>query len=170
MQKLYYPRWLAFILWPLTLLLGHAGLPAGLANLTRRTGWNNNQPGAWNILGLLLVVPGFLCLGWCAYLHFVRSSRTIEVVMAAPPELLIEGPYKWSRNPMYVAGMVIWSGWVFFYGSLGVLAGMLPFWSAIALLGVPQEERRLEAQFGESYTRYKRTVPRWLGRPINTGC
>jgi hypothetical protein len=36
LQKLRYPRWVAFLLWPLTLLLGHAGLPAGLAELTPR--------------------------------------------------------------------------------------------------------------------------------------
>ncbi|MCB0077101.1 MAG: hypothetical protein KDD73_06720 [Anaerolineales bacterium] len=120
-QQLRYPRRVALLLWPLTLLLGHIGLPAGLADLTPRMGWNNHQPSAWNLVGLLLVVPSFFFLGWCGYLHFVRTSHFIEVVMAAPGELVVEGPYQWSRNPMYEAGMLIWMGWAIFYGSLAVV-------------------------------------------------
>ncbi len=64
---------------------------------------------------------------------------------------------------MYVAGMLVWAGWVIFYGSIGVLGGLIPFWPLIALRGVPAEERKLETLFGESYLQYKRTVPRWPG-------
>jgi protein-S-isoprenylcysteine O-methyltransferase Ste14 len=61
---------------------------------------------------------------------------------------------------MYLCGMLIWLGWVIFYGSVAVLVG----WGHVAFLVVPWEERRLETRFGEAYLRYKHSVPRWLGK------
>jgi protein-S-isoprenylcysteine O-methyltransferase Ste14 len=65
---------------------------------------------------------------------------------------------------MYLSGMVIWLGWIIFYGSVAVLGGAVVFWGSMALLVVPWEERNLEARFGEAYLRYKNSVPRWLGK------
>jgi protein-S-isoprenylcysteine O-methyltransferase Ste14 len=81
-----------------------------------------------------------------------------------PPYLLTDGPYKWSRNPMYLAALAIWIGWALFYGSVAVLIVMIVVGVGIALGAVPAEERAIEAQFGEVYLRYKSRVPRWLGR------
>ena len=145
-------------------LLAHAAAPAGLSELTPHYGWVQDRPSVWNLPSLVLVVGGFAFLAWCLYHHFVRWPWMVEFKGFTPPYLLTAGPYQWSRNPMYVAGIVIWFGWALFYGSLAVLLGMAVFWSAIALLSVPYEERALEAQFGEEYLSYKRAVPRWLGR------
>jgi protein-S-isoprenylcysteine O-methyltransferase Ste14 len=60
--------------------------------------------------------------------------------------------------------MTIWLGWIIFYGSAAVCAGFAVFWGSVTLLVVPWEERKLEARFGEAYLRYKRTVPRWVGK------
>jgi protein-S-isoprenylcysteine O-methyltransferase Ste14 len=88
----------------------------------------------------------------------------VEVMLFTPPYLLTDGPYRWSRNPMYVAALVIWTGWALYYGSAAVLVVMLAAGVGLAFAGVPTEERKLEAQFGGAYLRYKSTVPRWLGR------
>jgi protein-S-isoprenylcysteine O-methyltransferase Ste14 len=117
----------------------------------------------WNVLGLVLIAPGLIWLGWCVYLHFARSASRVEVAAAAPPYLLTDGPYRWSRNPMYVAGMAIWTGMAVFYGSIPILIVGVLFWSAVVLLAVPYEERHLRARLGEAYDRYSRSVPRWLG-------
>ena len=60
--------------------------------------------------------------------------------------------------------MLIWLGWIIFYGSVAVLAGVVVFWGSVAGLVVPWEERKLEARFGEAYLGYKHTVPRWVGK------
>lgn len=146
-------------------LFAHAAAPTALAQLTRNLGWVGEQPGALNLVSLVLVVAGFALLIWCLVLHFVHCPRIVEVNVFAPPYLLTTGPYRWSRNPMYVAGVTIWLGWTLFYGSVAVFLAMVAFWSAIAFLGVPNEERKLDAAFGERYRHYKHTVPRWLGRP-----
>ena len=65
---------------------------------------------------------------------------------------------------MYLFGMLIWLGWIIFYGSVAVLAGTVIIWGIVAMLVVPSEERNLEARFGEAYLQYMRSVPRWRGR------
>jgi protein-S-isoprenylcysteine O-methyltransferase Ste14 len=162
-QGLRVPRWAAFLTPPILITLAHAAAPAGLADLAPNFGWIDGRPSLWNLAALPLVVAGFAFLIWCLYEHFVHSPRMVELKGISPPYLLTAGPYQWSRNPMYVGGMVIWLGWTLFYGSLAVLLGMIVLWSAIAFLGVPREERTLEAKFGDTYAQYKRAVPRWLG-------
>jgi len=157
------PRWAAVVVFPVQILLWYIAAPAAFADLTATFGWKNRRPGGWNLLALALLAPGFLCLAWCVYLHFSRTAGEVEVPETAPPYLLTEGPYRWSRNPMYVSGVVIWLGWATFYGSAAVLGVALVFWSGLAFLAIPFEERQLEARWGESYRRYKRAVPRWLG-------
>src|SRR5262245_30487190 len=163
-RRLRVPRWTVLIIWPVLFLLAHAAAPSELSRLTPRHGWVEDRPALWNLFPLVLVVAGFSCLIWCLYLHFVRCPRMVEVKLFTPPYLLTDGPYKWSRNPMYVAALAIWTGWVFFYGSVAVLVVMLAAGVGLAFWSVPTEERKLEAQFGEAYLSYKRAVPRWLGR------
>jgi protein-S-isoprenylcysteine O-methyltransferase Ste14 len=163
-SRLRVPRWTALITWPVLFLLAHAVAPSELARLTPRYGWVESRPGVWNLFGLVGVVSGFACLIWCLSLHFVRCPRMVEVKLFTPPSLLTDGPYRWSRNPMYVAALAIWTGWALFYGSVAVLVVMVAAGVGLAFAAVPTEERMLEAQFGEAYLRYKDTVPRWLGR------
>ena len=84
-----------------------------------------------------------------------------SVDLGEPDRLVTTGPYAFSRNPMYVgwallhlgAGLALGSGWV------------LAAWPGACLLihlGVRNEERELQLSFGEGYTRYRATVPRYL--------
>jgi protein-S-isoprenylcysteine O-methyltransferase Ste14 len=135
------PRWTVLIIWPVLFLLAHAAAPSELAHLSRRYGWVNDSPRMWNLFPLLLVVAGFACLIWCTVLHFVQCPRMVEVKGFTPPYLLTNGPYKWSRNPMYVAALSIWIGWALFYGSVAVLIVMLACGAGIVFAVVPAEER-----------------------------
>ena len=64
---------------------------------------------------------------------------------------------------MYLFGMLIWLGWIIFYGSVAVFDGAVIIWGIVARLVVPSEERNLEARYGEAYLQYMRSVPRWRG-------
>lgn len=81
-----------------------------------------------------------------------------------PRFLLVSGPYKFSRNPLYIADSVILLGWAIFYGSIAVLIGCLTFGAFLAFVLVPSEERQLQEQFGDEYARYRDSVPRWVGK------
>jgi protein-S-isoprenylcysteine O-methyltransferase Ste14 len=79
--------------------------------------------------------------------------------------LLTDGPYAFSRNPMYLFELTLRFGWVVFFGSLAVLAGFLVWWAFFNFFQIPSEERIILAHFGETYREYKSRVPRWLGSP-----
>jgi len=163
-KKVRLPRWLSSILVACLFLLIHVAAPWGLSLLSTRYGWVDGRPGIWNLLAILLVIPGIACTLWLISLHF-RASPESFTELRPIEKLLTPGPYTFSRNPMYLSELVFWFGWALFYGSLAVFIGFL-FWVAMFnFVAVPWEERDLEARFGEEYRAYKARVPRWLGLP-----
>lgn len=77
---------------------------------------------------------------------------------------MLGGPYRISRNPVYVGYLGLWLGWAIFLGSMAVSAGLVVLCVVASQLIVPAEERELVGQFGGAYEAYTRRVPRWLGR------
>jgi protein-S-isoprenylcysteine O-methyltransferase Ste14 len=157
------PRWLVPVYWAVGFLLVHNVVPWGLSHLSARYGWVKGRPGRGNRLSLLLVAAGLAGVVWTLALHFVRTSQRVRWERT-PGYLLIRGPYQFTRNPMYLAELVLWLGWALFYGSVAVFIACVVLWVMMNFVAVPREERELEARFGEAYRDYKRTVPRWLGK------
>ena len=79
-----------------------------------------------------------------------------------PKQLVTEGPYRFSRNPLYVARVLALFGVALALGSLGVL--FISFFLALGvqLVLLPREERRLSERFGQTYEAYRRRVPKWF--------
>jgi protein-S-isoprenylcysteine O-methyltransferase Ste14 len=130
-------RWVAIIMTPVVLLLGHVVVPHQLSLLSARHGWAHGMPGWLNLLGVIPIAAGAAFLVWC---------------------FRVRGPYGFTRNPMYLFGLLIWLGWIIFYGSVAVLAGMVIIWGVVALLAVRWEQRNLETRFGEAYLHIFTTV------------
>jgi protein-S-isoprenylcysteine O-methyltransferase Ste14 len=162
-KRAVFPRWLAPIYFAVVgpLVLGVA--PWGLSLLSARHGWVAGRPGPLNLFSLILVGAGSACIIWIIALHWVRAPDGWDLE-TTPKYLLVRGPYKVTRNPIYISVLTILLGWTLFYGSVAVLCGMLVFWMFYAFVMVPWEERKLEARFGEAYRHYKSAVPRWVGR------
>jgi len=162
------PRRLAVIvglfIWLVAIPLVHGVLPWGLSHLAHRYGWSNGQPSVWNRLGLILVVIGAAGLAWIPLWGVTQVHRLPPKVKLGltPIFLMTGGPYGWSRNPIYVADLILWLGWTILFGSPAVLFGLILLLLLIPIL-VAREERSLEARFGEDYRQYQRAVPRWLG-------
>jgi protein-S-isoprenylcysteine O-methyltransferase Ste14 len=161
------PRWMALlvalIVWVAGVPLAHGVMPWAISLLTPRYGWAGGRPGTWNLLGLIPIIVGTACLVWIMVLHLARTPERVELEWT-PQYLLRRGPYVFTRNPMYVAELALWLGWALLYGSVAVLIGFLLLVVVMNFRVVPREERVLEARFGETYRRYKDTVPRWLGK------
>jgi protein-S-isoprenylcysteine O-methyltransferase Ste14 len=162
-RKVLLPRWIALVVTPVVFLLGHVVLPQALSELTIHHGWTSGRPGWLNLLGIPLVAAGGAGLAWCLRLHFASSAGSGFEMSATQDYLVTHGPYRFTRNPVYLSGIVIWLGWVVIYGSFAVLIGLVVLWGSVALLAVPWEERKLEARFGDAYLQYQSRVPRWLG-------
>jgi protein-S-isoprenylcysteine O-methyltransferase Ste14 len=152
------------ILWIIGTLVVHVALPWAIAQLGPRYGWAEGTPALWNLIGLIPVAAGLAMIAWGGSLHFVASPSGWEMERT-PRYMLVKGPYRFSRNPMYLLELAMWLGWAIFYGSLAVLIVFFLWWAVFAFRMIPREERDLEARFGETYRQYKDSVPRWFGLP-----
>lgn len=151
--------WLAY---PLALIVWEV-VPWAISLLTPRYGWVENRPGNWHLLGLIPVLVGTAGLLWGLTLHSAQSPEGIEWELDRS-YLLNRGPYAFSRHPMYLSELTLLFGWVIFYGSAALLITFLVWYLFFNYYAMPQEERVLEAHFGEAYREYKNKVPRWFGK------
>jgi protein-S-isoprenylcysteine O-methyltransferase Ste14 len=121
--------------------------------------------GARAPLGIVLIVGG-VALSATALGLFARARTTIVPHQRAS-QLVTTGPYRFTRNPMYVALATIYVGAALMVGSLWPIA-LLPV--PLAFLDrvvIPFEERTLRGAFKDDYDAYCRRVRRWLGRQVS---
>ena len=161
-HELRLPKWAIPLVWAVLVSGIQIFLPWAISKLGPRLGWSQQSPGPWNLAGLAIVVVGIGLYAWCLLFHF-KSYRTSVRVGFDPPYLVVAGLYRFSRNPMYVSGLIAWFGWVVFYGSPAVLIGLVLLWLMFSYRVIPREECQLELLFGEDYLEYKRNVRRWIG-------
>lgn len=76
--------------------------------------------------------------------------------------ILSEGPYRLTRNPIYLAMALLFTGISIAADAPWVLAMLLPVLLIMNFLVIPREERYLERAFGDEYLAYKSTTRRWL--------
>jgi protein-S-isoprenylcysteine O-methyltransferase Ste14 len=72
------------------------------------------------------------------------------------------GPYRFSRNPIYLAFFALHLGLAILVNSPWLVATLIPTVAIIAIVVVPREERYLTGRFGAEYLKYKASVRRWL--------
>jgi len=141
-------------------------LPWLISRMDVNHGWIGSTPGLWNLLGLLFIASGIAAYILCLVFHFKTYTGPVRAGMT-PPKLVTNGPYQYSRNPMYVSALFAWCGWTLFLGSIPVMIALVLLGLTFVLYVVPKEEKQLEGLFGDNYLTYKRAVPRWLGGTIN---
>ena len=118
-------------------------------------GHNSDKPSAW-----LRYALGIIVLLFCAYL-FRQKNTAIEPFQESS-YLLKEGIFNYSRNPIYLSMITVLIGLWLYLGSLTPVFVIPVFAWLIQELFIKEEERMLEATFGEEYREYKATVRRWI--------
>lgn len=111
-------------------------------------------------LGWTVMDIGAVILLWTAWLMIHR--KTTLSPFGRPQRLIQEGPFKWSRNPIYVGLLLVYAGvallWAQFWCWL-----LLPVLVVLLQVGIIRHEERLLAQhFGDSYHEYCQRVRRWI--------
>ena len=119
-------------------------------------------PARW--LGLLPLAAGVALMIVCI-VDFMSRGRGTLAPVDPPRHLVIAGPYRWVRNPMYVAGVCILIGETSWWEAPGLIAYLAVFWSGAHLFVVGYEEPALTARFGAEYVQYRERVPRWVPHP-----
>jgi protein-S-isoprenylcysteine O-methyltransferase Ste14 len=80
----------------------------------------------------------------------------------SPTAIVRTGPYRFSRNPIYLAFSVFQLGIAIWVNSLWLLATLAGALALIHYVVIPREEQYLERRFGAEYLDYKASVRRWL--------
>ena len=147
----------AFRLWPPVAI----GAPLVVGWLITRLWGDPVDFDGWRVpLGWALVL---LFVGWNGWALWLFSSHRTGLLPGQATNAMIEvGPYRLSRNPLYVGLLALYLGLALltstFWGLvLFPLAALLLLWGAIR-----PEERFLHGRFGDEYDAYARRVRRWL--------
>ena len=120
--------------------------------------WSSSVRNGW---ALAVVGAGTVLLAWCVREFYVAGKGTLAP-WSPPRHLVTSGPFRYSRNPIYIAMLVIIAGWALFFWSRALLiylGVMFALFHVRTLLG---EEPRLAREFGRDWNAYTQQVRRWL--------
>ena len=110
--------------------------------------------------GLLLLAIGFLVRVWATVYFYANRMRVIS--LEPQRTLITSGPFRFSRNPLYLGGNVfIFFGAALLFGSPTALVATALHIPLVDLF-IRREEAQLEREFGEEWRSYKKRVRRWL--------
>ena len=116
--------------------------------------------GAAQAVGMMVGALGALLAAWCV-ISFIALGKGTPAPFDAPRQLVVRGPYRFVRNPMYSGAAMAMAGAALFYGSLPLLAYIAAFLLAFHLFVIFYEEPTLRRKFGAAYEDYCRRVRRW---------
>ena len=112
-------------------------------------------------LGALLIALGF-ALSFSAAMLFRRKGTELNPTSEANKVLVIGGPFRFTRNPMYVGLVIFTLGIAFCVGSLPMFAVPFLVFATANWVHIPFEEAKMRRQFGASFDDYTRQVRRWI--------
>ena len=111
-------------------------------------------------LGLTMIVAAFAIDIWAALVF--RSHKTTIMPHQASTRLVTRGPFRFSRNPIYVGNLMVVAGLGLVLSNLWLLIATPILGFALTKLAIRREERHMEALFGDQWRDYRTRVRRWI--------
>ena len=111
--------------------------------------------------GVILIILGAGLYLWCLRLFATVGGGT-PGPWDAPRRVVAVGPYRWVRNPIYLAALTVVAGEAWLFGSTALLEYAAVMAVTVHLFVVGYEEPTLRRRFGTSYIGYTDRVPRWV--------
>lgn len=111
-------------------------------------------------VGVLMVLAALGIVGW-AFVTFKNINTTIMPNKAAS-HLATDGPFRWSRNPIYVADIMVISGIALASGNVWMLITAAIAVFVLEEFAIKREEVHLQTKFGAEWTDYTKRVRRWI--------
>lgn len=154
-------------MWVLIRAVTYASLFIGLVLVflpARVLSWSGITPipmiGAWQVVGMMVAGLGAAIALWCI-LTFVILGKGTPAPFDPPRRLVVRGPYRIVRNPMYVGAGLALAGAAMFYKSIPLLSYAGLFGLITHVFVVFYEEPTLRRTFGNDYEVYCGHVGRW---------
>jgi protein-S-isoprenylcysteine O-methyltransferase Ste14 len=109
---------------------------------------------------LIFLGSGMLLAGWSNVLF--RRAHTSLVPIKPSTALVVRGPYRLTRNPMYLGLLCVYIAVALWFGMVWGLILVPVVMQAVQRLAIGKEERYLEQKFGDAYRDYRAHVRRWI--------
>ena len=116
--------------------------------------------GGFRYIGVLIFVLG-LSMTFTSFYLF-KKNKTPIMPGQKPTFVVMNGPYNFTRNPMYLGVATALTGVAVYIGNLLAFLSPIIFFMATNFFYVPREENIMEQLFGKKYSEYKKKVRRWL--------
>jgi len=113
-----------------------------------------------SLLGLILILSGISLV--FVSLRFMRKMKTTFIPDGTPEVLISSGPFKFSRNPIYLGMLTILVGVAFLMSSLSAIIIAFVFGIIINFTWIAHEEKKLHELFSEDWENYSSKVRRWI--------
>jgi len=114
----------------------------------------------YNLLSITGIVVGVWLAMWGK-----KTFRKLDTPLRPgekPKKVVTEGPFKFSRNPIYLGFVIFLLGVAVLFGSLVAFISPVIFFLIIYFVFIPFEEKLMEKTFGKKYLDYKRNVRKWI--------
>lgn len=111
-------------------------------------------------VAVVLAIAWVVLQGWA--MTCFRRAHTSIIPVKPTTTLVVKGPFRISRNPIYLALMLLYAAAAVWLNALWPFLLLLPLIMIIQTYAIAREERYLERKFGEPYREYRRRVRRWI--------
>jgi protein-S-isoprenylcysteine O-methyltransferase Ste14 len=115
-------------------------------------------PGGW--IGGAVFAAAFALAIWA--IVTIRKAGTAVETVKPTTTIVASGPFRFTRNPIYLGMILGQIGLAIAFNSLWILVALVPFFFLLRYGVVAREEAYLERKFGDVYLGYKSRVRRWL--------
>ena len=119
--------------------------------------------GEFRFLGLVPIALGVIVYLWCSF-AFVSTGKGTPIHTMPPKKFVVQGLYRYIRNPMYLGCCLVLTGETLLFQSRGLLIYLLIMFGIFNIRLMVSEEPGLRKRFGDSYIQYCKSVGRWIPR------
>ena len=121
-------------------------------------------PQPYNLVGILLIPVGMLFIIWANYtlLHIGKIGLRNREPMQRPSSLVLVGPFRFTRNPIYLGNLLMLLGLVIVWSSVVTAFFLILLYIIFRYVFIKKEEVILEEEFGDAYRDFKNRVRRWI--------
>jgi protein-S-isoprenylcysteine O-methyltransferase Ste14 len=132
------------------------------AGLSWALGWPQvGRPPHHELVGMAIFFAGWVVPVW-AFVLFRREGTEVDPTSEANRALVVRGPYRFTRNPMYLGLIVVALGMAILVGCWPMLVVPFAVFATANYVHIPFEEAKMARQFGGAYDAYRGRVRRWL--------